>query len=490
MNADGTGLREEAQRQFAAQDAAAARTLIEAHLSQHPDDPAAWRLLAEYHRQDDDCAGGLAALDRAMALAPGDADTVLYRAQMLLDAGLPAVDEFAGAARLDPASGAAQLGLARALLAEGAAEKADRLIAQGVASEPAWVEGQAFLTQLRWMLGDPDHARAFDRALANHPHHSALWLNRIALEMQAGNHARALELVDRAEAGMGPAEVWTAHRAACLDELGKHEAAARHFALLGPATEPSLAVRMVRHRLRTGDPAGALSVAEPWLKTPAAGSLWPYVSLAWRLMGDPRADWLEANPKLVGIYDIAPALGDLSALAERLRELHRHVRQPIDQSLRGGTQTDGYLLARLEPEFRRLRAALADAVAAHIAQLGPRDPFHPLLRYRRDRPLAFAGAWSVRLTGGGYHVSHVHPLGWLSSALYIALPERAQDDPQAGWLVLGEAEEGLGLSLPPLRMVESKPGRLVLFPSTMWHGTRRFGVGERLTVAFDVAPPL
>jgi hypothetical protein len=59
----------------------------------------------------------------------------------------------------------------------------------------------------------------------------------------------------------------------------------------------------------------------------------------------------------------------------------------------------------------------------------------------------------------------------------------------AGWLALGEASE-VGVDLPPLRLIEPKPGRLVLFPSTMWHGTRPFEAGERLTVAFDVARPL
>jgi hypothetical protein len=43
--------------------------------------------------------------------------------------------------------------------------------------------------------------------------------------------------------------------------------------------------------------------------------------------------------------------------------------------------------------------------------------------------------------------------------------------------------------LAPYRLVEPKPGRLVLFPSTMWHGTRPFPAGERLTIAFDIARP-
>ena len=58
----------------------------------------------------------------------------------------------------------------------------------------------------------------------------------------------------------------------------------------------------------------------------------------------------------------------------------------------------------------------------------------------------------------------------------------------AGWLSLGESRD-LVPELSPLRLVEPRPGRLVLFPSTMWHGTRPFPSGERLTVAFDIAVP-
>ena len=42
----------------------------------------------------------------------------------------------------------------------------------------------------------------------------------------------------------------------------------------------------------------------------------------------------------------------------------------------------------------------------------------------------------------------------------------------------------------PCRKIEPKPGHLVLFPSWMWHGTVPFTQGERLTVAFDVRPPI
>jgi hypothetical protein len=44
----------------------------------------------------------------------------------------------------------------------------------------------------------------------------------------------------------------------------------------------------------------------------------------------------------------------------------------------------------------------------------------------------------------------------------------------------------LALNLDPLHMIRPQPGRLALFPSTMFHGTRPFPAGERMTVAFDV----
>jgi hypothetical protein len=99
----------------------------------------------------------------------------------------------------------------------------------------------------------------------------------------------------------------------------------------------------------------------------------------------------------------------------------------------------------------------------------------------------FTGSWSVRLVDGGFHSNHVHPRGWISSALYLSLPETMRGD--EGWLSLGEPPAELGLELEPKHMIEPKPGQLVLFPSWMFHGTRPFPKGERLTVAFDVAPP-
>jgi uncharacterized protein (TIGR02466 family) len=226
------------------------------------------------------------------------------------------------------------------------------------------------------------------------------------------------------------------------------------------------------------------------LASDRASAAWPYAATAWRLAGDPRGAWLEDQPGMVSTVDLAADLEPIGPLADRLRALHRSPGEYLDQSVRGGTQTDGPLLSRIDPEIQSLRQVIVAAVERHLAQLPPADRRHPMLGPPRDRRIRFAGSWSVRLAKGGFHSNHFHPQGWISSALYLALPRRQSDEPpDSGRLVLGEPPANLGVALAPHTEVEPKVGRLVLFPSWMWHGTRPFAEGERLTVAFDVALP-
>ena len=94
----------------------------------------------------------------------------------------------------------------------------------------------------------------------------------------------------------------------------------------------------------------------------------------------------------------------------------------------------------------------------------------------------------MQLQAGGYHINHVHPRGWLSSAYYVSLPDVSDADTHAGWLKFGEP----GMPIPGCaaeRFVRPEEGMLVLFPSYLWHGTVAFAAGgPRLTAAFDVLP--
>jgi len=464
---------------------------IEAALRLSPGDPRLWQIAGLLHRQIDDLAPAIEAFKRAAALAPADPRIAHSLARVHLEAGLPAVDLFQAAWRLAPNDGDLILGLLAAIRGEAGIAASLEALERVLAQHPLWMPGHDLAARLRWEMGERDgFTISLERALDAQPGNLDLWSAYILVLINGDLYDRVLDAVARGRAAAGPAPVFEVNEAVARSELGEGTAIDPLFARLERHDDAAVRVRHVRHLLRTGRPEEAALLAWRMRDTPSAFMFWPYLATAWRITGDPRWAWLEGDASFVGVYDLAERLPSLEALAQRLRSLHQTTHQPLEQSVRGGTQTDGALFSRLEPEIRQLRQVVAETVAEHVARLPPADPSHPLLSLRRGERVRFSGSWSVRLSGGGHHANHIHPFGWFSSALYVALPPPEARGPEpAGWLTLGEPQAQLGLAVEPFRLVEPKPGRLVLFPSTMWHGTRPFAQGERLTVAFDVAPP-
>src|SRR5258707_7581608 len=117
----------------------------------------------------------------------------------------------------------------------------------------------------------------------------------------------------------------------------------------------------------------------------------------------------------------------------------------------------------MEREFRQLRRAIVEAVEDHVAKLPPSRPGRPTLIEQRS-PILFNGSWSVRLTGGGRHIDHLHPAGWLSSALYISLPsEDERGAGEAGWVGHRRAR-GPVAPPPPIHLGPAQHGPLPPFP--------------------------
>lgn len=431
----------------------------------------------------------LKSLQRAVELAPNAANPAHALARTLNEAGLPSIDAFARAIRLAPGTPDILLGLTAALVAERRVDEAIAGLERSLSFTPQWIAGHATLSKLRWMQGEREgFARNYDEAIARAPANLELRREQIIALVHAEHWNEALRVIAAGRAAIGPHPTFDANEAAIFSEIGEVERADALFAPLAPLHDHTIQLRRVRHSLRSGRPAEASMVIETWLEGPQGFLFYPYASIAWRMTNDPRWEWLEGDSRLVGVYDIADRLPPLDQLADTLRRLHTVRGEPLEQSLRGGTQTDGNLFHHIDPTVVRLRETIRATVAEHIAQLPPPDQRHPFLAPRRDAPIRFAGAWSVRLSAGGYHANHVHPAGWISSALYVVLPPDLGEQ-DSGFLTLGEPQAQLKLDLPPTRLIEPRPGRLALFPSWMWHGTRPFGVGERITVAFDVANP-
>src|SRR5690606_33284267 len=174
-----------------------------------------------------------------------------------------------------------------------------------------------------------------------------------------------------------------------------------------------------------------------------------------------------------------------AALKESLDRLHVLETHPLDQSLRHGSQTTRSLLAVDDPVIKQYLHALEEPIRAYIATM--QKPNHPWSGRKTDR-FKFSGCWSVKLKPNGFHVNHLHPAGWISSAYYVSLPEVTKSgESQEGWIKFGEPRWPTPMCTVE-KVVRPQEGRLVLFPSYMWHGTMPFSQGERITAPFDIVP--
>ncbi|MBU6268331.1 MAG: hypothetical protein KGN34_12375 [Sphingomonadales bacterium] len=446
-----------------------------------------WRDRARGLRAEQRMVEADAAIARAASLDPSDRLTAFLRAQSAYELGFPAGDLYAHARRLWPDNPDIIRNHALALTSQGDVAGADRLLADALVQSPDWLDGHRVLSGMRFARGDGQHHDAsFAAAVQACPRHQGLWLGWFSTIAQQRDWPRAAAILDAAAAALGETRPIAIARAFLASESGDLAVARERLAALADVEDDFLALCRIRTALRGRDPRLAESLALPLTRTRLAGQVWPYLSTCWRLLGDARAQWLDGDPVMGGEIDPGFSPAELGELAALLRSLHTMQAPYPEQSVRGGTQTDRSVLLRHEPLLIDARARLLEGVRRFIATLPAPDPTHPVLSRPRDN-LRVSGSWSVRLGAGGYNVTHSHPVGWLSCAFYVALPEDIGAAP-AGHLHLGAPPPELGLDLAAYTTIAPQAGRMVVFPSIAWHGTVPFPRGERLNIAFDVVP--
>ncbi len=456
-----------------------------------PASPRVWQMLALSYRDAQQMEAALAAILEAQKRAPDDALINLAVAQIHFETGRPASAHFKAAQRYAPDDLAITNNAAAALQAEGNAKAGFSVLEKALDRHPDWLDGHKALATMRATTGakggSGEFARSYAVACAAMPNHLPLRMAWFHALSAARLWADALRVVAEGEAIFGPQRAFDIARAYVASESGLEAYDAGLFDPLADFDDPGLHIARVRHALRGGAVDLAEAIAAQHIGRASASAFWPYLSTCWRLLGDDRAVWLDGDPAYISAIDLGLSTRELNALAACLRRAHSLVAPFHEQSVRGGTQTDGVLFSRHEPEIGMIKTRIDDAVRGYIAALPATVAGHPLLEPPRQ-DVRYAGSWSVRLANAGFHVVHSHTRGWISSAFYVSLPQEMGAAP-AGWLELGAPPPDLGLTLAPYHRIEPKVGRLALFPSTMWHGTVPFEAGERLTIAFDVAVP-
>ena len=441
-----------------------------------------------------------AAFEGALASAAGDPEVLTNFGNMLRDKG--DYNEAAVCYRralehaADFAPAQAWLGVTLHELARH--DEAIAAMQRAVQLDPLNQEIHANFKRVRWNLNQREHLHDSYRAACEHlPSSPEVHMNLAQSVLVNGHYAEALVAAQRA-ATLAPG-------------------AARAQSLLGQAqmalgnTVQGIEAHQRAHELASDDPliaeelAAALSLVgrhvrarevlqQAYILAPRRSGILGRLCIALRELQDPLLGELLDYDRFVlselidtpaGFQDLAKFNG---ALHEALKVHHTGANHALEQSMRGGIQTENNLFQNPTGLVAVLKQQITKTIDRFIDGLAESSE-HPFLRFKPE-DYVFTGAWSTILNQAGYDGSHIHNEGWLSGTYYVAIPDLspAQHAAQEGYLQFGEPPRVHASERnSAVRNVAPEVGRVVLFPSYYWHGVRVFhDGGQRHSVSFDV----
>lgn len=184
------------------------------------------------------------------------------------------------------------------------------------------------------------------------------------------------------------------------------------------------------------------------------------------------------------IPELAPGSPLLAALLQNIAEAE--IAERKQARLTNGKQSAGNLFKRPEAAFRTLAELVKREFSRYHAHFQHAEC---ALIQHFPSTLEFTSSWYVKMQKGGHLDAHIHEIGWLSGAVYLAMPDT--DDPQEGAFEYGTH----GDQYPqlhndfPTRFIKPQVGDIVLFPSSLFHRTIPFNAeAERICIAFDLKP--
>ena len=464
-----------------------------------PDDPQIFQALGVALSKAGRTEKAIIAYREAVTLKPGYAEAHLNLGIALNACGLEA-DALASlerAADLVPNEPRVHFNLGALRLRTGHWKEAIVSFQRAVQLKPDFTDAHESLMHALFVSGQMDSALSdFAPAIQKMPDSIDLHVSYATALIQTERYSEAETVLSEARLKFAPNKTLEYNLGWLWSTQGQFVKSLENFeaALRINPEDPNVLSYMGRSFLGTNDPEAAAKVLKQALVVePENQVALAYLALAYRLLGDEREVDLCGYDHLVREYELENPEGFAdtesfnAALDNALDVFHQTKHQPLDQTLRGGTQSIGNLFSSKQPIVSKVRQSIETIVTDYVATMTD-DETHPFFG-RRTRSTNFAGSWSCRLSNSGYHTNHIHADGWISSAYYVALPDTVTNGSgQQGWLKFGEPD----LSLPnisPRRVVRPEVGKLVLFPSYLFHGTLPFSdTGHRTTIAFDVVP--
>lgn len=357
------------------------------------------------------------------------------------------------------------------------------------------------LVQMTVVSDGADAAVAqIDEVIEAAPDAGGFYLSAADMLADMGRYDDGLAMLDKAVAKFGNQPEITSVRAKLFIEAGDGAAAFElaEGAICARPGDLGLLSHIVRAGLMTERFDLALQATKAAQERQPNNQFWlACEGTALRALGQDEAYAALNDRDFISSYDLETP-PEYNTQAEFLAQLKaalvaRHPKggHPLGLSARGGTQTMRDLRFADDRVIQDFFQALNAPITDFIARM-PDDESHPLFRRKRDS-YRLTGAWSIALSGGGFHVNHVHPEGWISSSFYVDVPDGIYADPtKGGSIKFGEPPFTVphkGGAMGYDHIITPRAGQLVLFPSYVWHGTVPIKDGaSRMTLPFDAVP--
>ena len=441
-----------------------------------------------------------AAYGRALALAPEDVEVLLnlgnlYREFRRLEESAAAFRRVIG---ISPGLAAGHASLGVTLYEADDSQAAVAALLKAVELDPLYLEAHENLKKVRWFRGEHDRVDdSFRAACERRPDSARVFHNLGAALLVSNDYAGAEKAWLRAiglQADLGEAYDGLGQAYRYLDRLEDALAAHQKAVVCAPGTalfREEFGTTLIR--------AGEYRRAVEELRighqlNPRRSSLLAFLTVAMNELSDPSVHELVDYEKFVRVarIDVPQGYGSLEAFnADLHEELQAHFHNPhppMDQTMRGGTQTPNNLFQNPTGLVRVLTEQISKVIQKFMDDLDP-DPGHPFLRFI-NRDFVFTGAWSTIIEESGYDRSHVHNEGWMSGTYYAKIPDfdAIQLRENDGCIQFGEPNSLYASERnAPRRIIPPQVGAVVLFPSYYWHGVQKFDRnGVRHSVSFDL----
>ena len=157
--------------------------------------------------------------------------------------------------------------------------------------------------------------------------------------------------------------------------------------------------------------------------------------------------------------------------------------------LTNGQQSAGNLFKRPEASFNTLAALIKQEFLCYKNKFADAD-CELILSFPNE--LEFTSSWYVKMQQGGHLSAHIHEIGWISGAVYLAMPQANGNEGAFEYGTHGDEYPILSpksITSFPTEYIMPKVGDIVLFPSSLFHRTIPFRSNqERICIAFDLKP--